>query len=119
MPEFVRVDYGPDRLHQAVGDVERENADDAPVGVVGDRAGLAVDPGRLEADAPLRAQAGQPEHEPGHPVPPVDRPGHRPRLAAAVAGHDHVRREQLEQGGQVTALGRGEEPAGHLVALLA
>src|SRR5271165_4778298 len=120
-PEVVKlvgVDHGPDRLHLAVGDVEGEDVDDAPFAVVGDRARLAVDPGQLHAGTHLRPPAGQPEHEPGDLQRPVDRSGRRPGLAAAVAHHGHVRREQLEQGGQVAAPGGGEEPAGYLLALL-
>ena len=40
-------------------------------------------------------------------------------LAAAIANHDDVGGEEFEQAVQVTAAGRLEEPAGHLVALLA
>src|SRR6202011_1184282 len=117
--QLVGVDHGSDGLHLAVGDIEGEDVDDVPFGVVGDRPRLAVDPGQLDAGTHLRPLAGQPEHEPGDLERPVERPGRRPGLAAAVAHHGHVRREQLEQGSQVTARGRGEEPAGHLVALLA
>ena len=117
--QLVGVDHGPDGLHLAVGDVEGEDVDDAPFGVVGDRPRLAVDPRQFDTGAHLRSAAGQPEHEPGHLLPPVDRPGRRPGLAAAIAHHSHVRREQFEQGGHVTAAGRLEEPAGHLLTLRA
>jgi len=119
MVQLVGVDDGPDRLHPAVGDVEGEDVDHAAFAIVGDPAGLAVHPGRLDADAHLRGPPVQPEHEPGHVLGPGQRPGGRPGLAAAVAHHDHVRREQIQQGGHVAALGGGEEPAGHLVTLLA
>src|SRR5271169_6635317 len=79
--QLVGVDHGSDRLHLAVGDVESEDVDDAPRGVVGDRPGLAVDPGQLDAGAHLRPPASQPEHEPGHLLRPVERPGRRPGLA--------------------------------------
>src|SRR5271166_973773 len=115
--QLVGVDHGSDRLYLAVGDVEGEDVDDAPFGVVGDRPRLAVDPGQLDAGAHLRAPAGQPEHEPGDPKRSVERPGRRQGLAASVAHHDHVRREQFEQGGQVAAARRLEEPAGYLLAL--
>ena len=117
MLELVGVDHGPDRLHPAIGDIEGHDADDEALGVVGHDARLAVDPGRLDSYPQLRCPAGQPEHEPGHPVPSVERLPRRPGLATAVADRDHVRGEQLEQGRQVTARGGGEEPAGHLVAL--
>lgn len=117
MAQLVGVDDGPDRMHQAIGDVEGEDVDDPAVGVVADRPGLAVDPGQLDTDPQRRSPAVQPEQEPGDPVPSVDGLGHRPRLAAAVADHDHVGREQVEQAVQVAAGGRLEEPAGHLVAL--
>ena len=119
MVQLVGVDDGPDRLHQAVGNIQYEHVDHAAFGIVGDPAGLVVHPGWLDVDAHLRGPAVQPEHEPGHPFGPGQRLGYRPGLAAAVAHHDHVRREQLEQGGHVAALGGGEKPAGHLVALLA
>src|SRR5580700_1334957 len=47
--KLVRVDHRPDRLHQAVGDVEDEDVDDPAFRVVADRPRLAVDPGRLDA----------------------------------------------------------------------
>jgi hypothetical protein len=96
MPELVRVDHGPDRLDQAVGDVQRDYAEHAALCVVGDRARLAVDPGQLR---------------------PGKRGEQRLALAATIADHDHVGREHLEQPGQVAAARGGEEPAGHLVAL--
>ena len=119
MVQLVGVDDGPDRLHPAVGDVEGEDVDHAAFAIVGDPAGLAVHPGRLDADAHLRGPPVQPEHEPGHVLGPGQRPGGRPGLAAAVAHHDHVGGEQFEQAGQVAAAGRVEEPASHLVTLLA
>ncbi len=115
--QLVGVDHGSDSLHLAVGDIEGEHVDDAPLGVVSDRPWLAVDPGQLDAGPHLRPPAGQPEHEPGDLQRPADRPGRRPGLAAAIAHHGHVRREQLEQGAHVAALGGGKEPAGYLVAL--
>src|SRR6266699_5629395 len=119
MVQLVGVDDGPDRLHQAVGDVQYEYVDHAALAIVGDPARLAVDPGWLDVDAHLRGPAVQPEHEPDHLFGPDQRLGDRPGLAAAVADHDHVRREQFEQAGHVAAFGGGEKPAGHLLALLA
>jgi hypothetical protein len=119
MAQLVGVDDGPDRLDQAVGDVQDEHVDHAALGVVGDPAGLAVHPGRLDVDAHLRGPAVQPEHEPDHLFGPGQRLGDRPGLAAAVAHHDHIRGDQLEQAGHVAALGGGEEPAGDLILLLA
>ena len=118
MVQLVGVDDGPDRLNQAVGDVQDEHGDHAALAIVGDRTRLAVDPGWLGADAHLRGPSLQPEQELGHPFGSRQRLGQRPGLAATVADHDHVRREQFEQGGHVAALGGGEEPAGHLLALL-
>ena len=46
--KLVGIDHGVDRLDHAVGDVEREHADHAPFGVIGHRAGLAIDPGQPE-----------------------------------------------------------------------
>lgn len=119
MVQLVGVDDGPDRLHQAVGDVQDEHVDHAALAIVGDRTRLAVDPGWLDADAHLRGPSMQAKQELGHPFGSRQRLGQRPGLAATVADHDHVRREQFEQGGHVAALGGGEEPAGHLLALLA
>ena len=117
MPELVRVDDGPDHLDQAVGDVQYEHADHAALRVVDDRARLAVDPGQLAACAQLLTAAVQPEQESGDPVRSGQRGEQRLPLAAAVADHDDVGREQIEQAGQVAAARGGEEPAGHLVAL--
>ena len=119
MLELVGVDHGADRLHLAVGDVDSEHAGHAALRIVGHRARLAVDQGRHGVGAvPLRA-AEQPEQEPGHSFGPVQRLAPGPALAAAVADHDHVGGEELEQPVQVTAADRLEEPARHLVALLA
>jgi hypothetical protein len=117
MPELVGVDHGPDRLDQAVGDVQRDYAEHAALRVVGDRTRLAVDPGQLAVRAQLLAAAAQPEQEPGDPFGPDQRGEQRLALTAAVADHDHVGRQQLNQPGQVAAASGGEEPAGHLVAL--
>lgn len=119
MAELVGVDHGPDRLHLAVGDVEGEDIDHPPLRVVGHGTGLAVDPYQLGAGTHLLPAAKQPDQEPCRPFWPVQRPGCRPGLAAAVADHYHVGGEQFEQVGQVAARGRGKEAAGHLVALLA
>lgn len=119
MVQLIRVDDRPDRLHQAVGDVQYEHVDHAVLAIVGDPAGLAVHPGRLDVDAHLRSPAVQPEHEPDHLFGPGQRLGDGPGLAAAVAYHDDVRRDHLEQGGHVAACGGGEEPAGYFLALLA
>jgi hypothetical protein len=117
--ELVGVDHGPDHLHYAIGDVESHDVDHEAVGVIRHQAWLAVDPGRLAAGAQLGRPARDAEHEARDPVGPVVRLGCRPGLAAAVPDHDHVGREQFEQAGQVAARDGGEEPAGHLVALLA
>ena len=119
MPELVGVDHGPDRLHQAVGDVDREHTDHPAFGVVGHRARLAVDPSRLGVGARLLRPAEQPEQKPGDAFRPVQRIAQRRALAAAVAGHDHIGGKKLEQAAQVTAARGVEEAAGHLVALLA
>jgi hypothetical protein len=117
--QLVRIDHGEDRLDKPVGDVEREDVDDPVLGVVGDGAGLAVDPGRLHPDAQPRCLPGQPGHEPRHPLRARDRLGRGPGLAAAIAHHDHVGGEHLEQRVHVPTLGRDEEAPGHLLALSA
>ena len=75
MVQLVGIDDGPDRLHQAVGDVNSEDVDDPVLRVVGDGPGLTVNPGQLDAGAQLRPPAGQTEHEPGHLERSVDRLG--------------------------------------------
>ncbi len=75
MVQLVGVDDGPDRLHQAVGDVQDEHVDHAAFAIVGDRAGLAVHPGWLDVDVQLRGPPVQSEHEPGHPFGPGQRLG--------------------------------------------
>jgi hypothetical protein len=117
--ELIGIDHGADRLHQAVGDVEREDASHSPLGVVGHRAGLAVDQGQHAVDALLLAPAEQSENEPGNPFRPVQRLTQDLALAAAVADRDHVRGEQAQQRAQVPAARRLEETAGYLVTLLA
>jgi len=119
MPELVGVDYGPDRLHQAVGDVEGPDSGHPAFAVVGHRTGLAIDQGRHGVGAVLLRAAEQPEHEPGDPDRPVQRLAPGAALAAAVADRDHVGGEELQQAVQVTAADRLEEPAGYLVTLLA
>jgi hypothetical protein len=116
--ELVGVDHGPDHLHHAIGDVEGHDVDHAAFGVVGHQSRLAVDPGRLAAGAQLRRPARDAEHEARDPVGPVERRGCGPGFAAAVPDHDHIGCEQFDQAAQVAARGGGEEPAGHLVALL-
>ena len=119
MLELVGVDHGTHRLYPAVGDIEREDTGHPAFGVVGHRSRLAVDQGRHGVRALLVRPPEQPEQEPGDPVRPVGRLEQGLALAAAVAHQDHVRGEELEQAVQVTAARRLEEPAGHLVALLA
>ena len=85
MLELVGVDHGAGRLHQAVGDVEREDAGHPAFGVVGDRAWLAVDQRRHAVGALLLRPAEQPSHEPGDPLRPVHRFARGLALAAAVA----------------------------------
>jgi hypothetical protein len=117
--QLVGVEDGPDRLHPAVGDVEGEHVDDPVLRVVSNGPGLAVDVGWLDADAHLRRPAVQPEQQPGHSFGSGDRLGRCPGLAAAVAHHNHVGREQFQQAAEVAAGRRLEKPVGDLVALLA
>jgi hypothetical protein len=119
MLELVGVDHGAHRLHQAVGDVERQHAGHPAFGVVHHRARLAVDEGRHAVGTLFLRTAEQPEQEPGDPFRPVGRLAPGQALAAAVADHDHVGGEELQQAVEITATGRVEEPARDLVALLA
>jgi hypothetical protein len=119
MLELVGVDHRTDRLDQAVGDVEREDADHVAFGVVGHGTWLAVHHGRRAVGAVVPRPAEQPEQEPGHPRCAVQRLAPGQALATAVADHDHVRSEEVQQAVEVTAADRLEEPAGYLVPLLA
>jgi len=96
MLELVGIDHGADRLHQAVGDVERYHAGHPALDVVDHRARLAVDQGWLPVRAVLLAAAEQPEDKPGDPVRPVQCLTPGLALAAAVAHHHHVGREQAQ-----------------------
>jgi hypothetical protein len=116
--ELVRVDHGAHRLHQAVGDVEREDADYPALSVVGHRSWLAVDQGRHAVRALLARPPEQAEQEPGDPFRPVGGLAHGLALAAAVPDHDDVGRQEVQQAAQVAAVDRVEESAGDLVALL-
>jgi hypothetical protein len=117
--ELVGVDHGAHRLYHAVGDVEREDAGHAAFGVVDHRAWLAVDQGRNAVRTLLVGPAEQPDQEPGDPFRPVRGLAPGQALAAAVADHDDVGRQEVQQAIEVAAADRVEEPAGHLVALLA
>jgi len=117
--ELVGVDHGAHCLHQAVGDVEREDAGHPAFGVVDHRSRLAVDQGRHAVCALLVRAAEQPDQESGDPFRPVRGLAPGQALAAAVADHDDVGRQEVQQAIDVAAADRVEEPAGHLVALLA
>jgi hypothetical protein len=119
MLELVGIDHRADRLDQAVGDVDREDAHHPAFGIVGHRARLAVHHGRHAVVTLVLDPAEQPEQEPGHPLRAVQRLAPGRALAAAVADHDHVGSQEGQQATQVTAADGVEEPAGHLVALLA
>jgi len=117
--ELVGVDHGTHRLYPAVADVEREDAGHPAFGVVDHRARLAVDQSRLGVCALLVRPAEQPEQEPGDPFRSVRGLARGQAFAAAIADHDDVGRQEVQQATQVAALDRVEEPPGHLVALLA
>jgi hypothetical protein len=117
--ELVRIDHGADHLHLTVADVQREDAGDPAFRVVGHRSRLAVDHGRHGVRAVLVRPAEEPEQEPGDPFRPVRGLARGPALGAAVTDHDHVGRQEVQQAIQVAAADRVEEPAGHLVTLLA
>jgi hypothetical protein len=119
MLELVGVDHGADRLYLAVGDVEREDAGHPALGVVDHRAWLAVDQSRLAVGALLLRAAEQPDQEPGDPFRPVRGLAPGQALAAAVADHDDVGCQEVQQVIDVAPADRVEEPARHLVALLA
>jgi hypothetical protein len=119
MLELVGVDHGTHRLYPAVGDIEGEDTGHPAFGVVGHRSRLAVDDGRHGVRAVLMRPAEQPEQEPADPFRPMRGLARGQALAAAIADHDDVGRQEVQQAVKVAAGGRVEEPAGHLVALLA
>jgi hypothetical protein len=116
MTKLVGIDHGPDRLDHAVGDVELDHADHAPLGVVQHGARLAVDPGQPEGDAEDPGPAEQADEQPHDALPPAQRLPDRPRLAATVPVEHHVGREHAEQRVHVAARGGLEEPAGEFLA---
>src|SRR5262249_53579254 len=70
--QLVRVDHGPDRLYEAVGDVERDHVDDPPFGVEHESSGLSVDLVPLQGDPQLpelAAPAGEQTAAPPAPDP--------------------------------------------------
>ena len=119
MLELVGVDHGANRLYLAVGDVEREDAGHPAFGVVDHRSWLAVDQGRHAVRALHVDAAEQPDQEAGDPFRPVRGLAPGQALAAAVADHDDVGGQEVQQAVEVAAVDCVEEPAGHLVALLA
>src|SRR6266542_2958320 len=89
--QLVGVNDGADRLHDAVGDVEREDVDDPLLGVEQDRAGLAVHLVQLDADAQAGELASPAGEEAADTVAADDRARPGRRLAAAVAVDDDIR----------------------------
>ena len=114
--ELVGINDGADRLDEAVGDVEFDHADYAPLGIVDNRAGLAVDPGRPNGGLAESRPAEQAGDQRNDALPPDHRFPDRLRLAAAVPVDDHVRRQHAEQRIHVAARRRLEESAGEFCA---
>src|SRR6266516_8015152 len=117
--ELVRVGDPADGLDYAVDDLERHDRGDAALLVHEHHAGLPVELGRRQRPAEPRGLRERADHQLRDALAPVDRLRPGRRLAAAVAVHDDVRGEQLDQRVRVAELRRGEEPPRELVALLA
>ncbi len=117
--QLVGVNDGADRLHDAVGDVEREDVDDPLLGVEQDRAGLAVHLVQLDADAQAGELASPAGEEAADTVAADDRARPGRRLAAAVAVDDDIRGEHVDQRLDVAVLDGGEEALRESLSLLA
>jgi hypothetical protein len=117
--ELVRVHDRADGLHEAVGDVERDDGDEPPVW--GQEAGPRL---LVDLDTLCRQAGALPLLDPSceHPpdvLAPEDRTWDRRRLAAPVAVEDDVWGKQFGDCLGVAHCDGGEEAARELVALLA
>src|SRR3954464_15746093 len=83
--ELVRVDDRAHRLDPAVGDVERDDVNQAAFRIQELRARLAIDMHRLRADAQVGAEAEPGVQQLDEAFAPVDRALHARALVAAVA----------------------------------
>ncbi len=106
MTKLVGIDHSADRLHHAIGHLKLEHGEHPPLGVVPDRARLAVDPGQPEGSAQGPAPAGEAGQQPGDPLRPMQRiilrlpSRHR---AAAVSDVMSISREACQGGQQALA----------------
>jgi len=119
VPELAGIDDRPHPPNLPVGDVERHHPDQPTLAVEQERARLSVDVHVTDVgSADLEALARPGQKRSRHAPAPVQRPGERGDLAAAVAvQHDVVREQRLERA-EVALSGGGEEPTGQLLALL-
>ena len=116
--QLVGVGDHPDGLDLAVEHVERDDHDQAAVGVPGQHARLPVHPGRRQHGAQLQGPLDLDADQLGHLLAPVQRSDERDlALAAAVPVEQHVRGQPLEQAAHVAAARHGQEQGGELLAL--
>jgi hypothetical protein len=115
--ELLGIGDCANRLHQPVGDVERDGQDDPSVIVEEQGSGLSV----KFHEAKLRGTqlfppATKAAHQPAHTFTPMHRVQERGGLPSAVAVRDDVSREQLNESLGVSISDRLEEPLGELGA---
>jgi hypothetical protein len=116
--KLVRVEDRPDRLYEAVGDVERDHVDDPLLRVEHEGTGLAIHLVRLQRYPELHDLASEAGEDRADAIAAEDRPWERRHLAAAVAVHGDVRSEQLYQRIDVTVLEGREEARGEPLLFL-
>src|SRR5262249_61996352 len=98
--------------------VDRHHVHETAVGIEEHRARLAVDLHAADGDSELAGVAAEALEEAGDLLPSEDRVTPRRARAAAVAVHDRVGREQVDEPAHVAVLDGVEEPSGQAVTLL-
>src|SRR4051812_19584114 len=117
--QLVGVDDRADAPDLTAGDVERQHADQPPLGVEVQRSRATVDlDGSHLARNPC-APAEPLDHHACDAPAPAQRPRERGNLAAAVAGQRDVVSEERLETGEIALLGGMEELRRQFVALLA
>lgn len=119
MGELVGIDDRTDGVARAVGDFEREQVDQAPLGVERQAGRLAVDLGPDELRTELGIAREELQQQAVDVLFGVDRLGQSAALPAAVAVEDDVGGEELDQVGDLAVLGGVEEFARERLLLLA
>src|SRR5919108_4072052 len=96
--QLLRIADSPNRLHEALSDVERDDRDRSPIGTEEHRTWVPVDLHEpYAADTQTLALSRPPDEQPRHAVGPVDGPRERHRLAAAIGVGDDVGGEQTNE----------------------